>query len=76
MAKVAPIHYQKLLKTFQLDGWQHIGTTGDHLQLKKKGFPRRLVIPKYKEIPVFIILNNLRTARISRERYFELLKQV
>ena len=32
-----------------------------------------LVIPKYAAIPVFIIKNNLRTAGMTRERYFELL---
>ena len=29
----------------------------------------------YAAIPVFIIKNNLKTAGISRERYFELLSQ-
>jgi hypothetical protein len=31
------------------------------------------VIPKYAAVPVFVIKNNLRTAGMSRERYFELL---
>jgi hypothetical protein len=44
----------------------------------KPGVIRPVVIPKYAALPVFIIKNNLiknnlRTARISRERYFELL---
>jgi hypothetical protein len=34
---------------------------------------RPLVIPAYHEVPVFIIKNLLRTAAMSRERYFELL---
>ena len=76
MPKISPQPYAVLRKVFELDGWQYIGTTGDHIQMKKSGFIRRVVIPKYKEVPVFIILNNLRTAKISRQRYFELLKQV
>jgi hypothetical protein len=36
---------------------------------------RPLVIPVYREIPVFIIRNLLRTAGMSRERYFDLLKK-
>ena len=36
---------------------------------------RPVVIPKYAAIPVFIIKNNLRTAGMTRERYFELLGQ-
>jgi len=39
----------------------------------KHGFLRPIVIPKYKNIPVFIIKNNLRSSGISRDRYFELL---
>ena len=76
MARITPIHWRKLLKIFELDGCELVGTTGDHLELKKTGALRRIVIPKYRDIPVFIIENNLKTAGISRQRYFELLKQV
>jgi hypothetical protein len=41
--------------------------------LTKPGVPRPVVIPRYAAVPVFIIRNNLRTAGMSRERYFELL---
>jgi hypothetical protein len=41
----------------------------------KPGVIRPVVIPKYDAIPVFIIKNNLRTAGMTRERYFELLGQ-
>lgn len=43
--------------------------------LTKPGVIRPVVIPKYAAIPVFIIKNNLRTAGMTRERYFELLGQ-
>jgi len=39
----------------------------------KAGYPRPVVFPKEKEIDVFIIKNNLKTARMTRERFFELL---
>jgi len=39
----------------------------------KTGILRPIIIPKYAAIPVFIIKNNLRSAGISRDRYFELL---
>jgi hypothetical protein len=39
----------------------------------KPGAIRPAVIPKFAAAPVFIIKNNLRTAGISRDRYFELL---
>jgi len=34
------------------------------------------VIPTYAEVPVFIIRNNLRTAGLSRDEYFRLLRQL
>jgi hypothetical protein len=37
----------------------------------KRGVMRPVVIPKYAAVPVFIIKNNLRTAGITRDRYFE-----
>lgn len=76
MPKIVPQHFSKLIKIFEQEGWKYLGIAGDHIQLRKAEFPRRLVIPKKKEVPVFIILNNLRTARISRERYFELLSKI
>ncbi len=41
--------------------------------LTKLGVIRPVVIPKYAAVPIFIIKNNLRSARMSRERYFDLL---
>lgn len=76
MARITPLHWRKLLKIFELDGCILVGQTGDHLELKKEGAKRRIVIPKYKDIPVFIIENNIKTAGISRRKYFELLKRV
>lgn len=76
MARITPIHWRKLLKIFELEGSILVGQTGDHLELKKEGAKRRIVIPKYRDIPVFIIENNIKTAGISRKRYFELLRMV
>lgn len=76
MAKLTPIHYKKLVRIFEFDGAEVVGQTGSHITLKKSGAKRRLVIPTYKQIPVFIIKNNIRTANMTRERYFELLKKV
>jgi hypothetical protein len=48
-------------------------TEGDHMIFTKRGVIRPVVVPKHAAVPVFVIKNNLRTAGISRERYFELL---
>lgn len=41
----------------------------------KKGCIRPVVIPKYKTIPVFIIKNNLRTAKVTNEEYFKIINK-
>ena len=74
MPRLTPIHWRKLVKVFEKDGWVYVRTRGDHLIYEKRGFLRPVVIPKYKEIPRFIIQKNLQTARISRKEYFRLLK--
>lgn len=47
---------------------------GDHFVFIKPGIVRPIVIPDWKEVPVFIIKNNIRTSGMSREEYFELLE--
>jgi hypothetical protein len=46
---------------------------GERVIYAKTGIIRPLIIPMYKEVPVFIIKNLLRTAGMARERFFELL---
>lgn len=75
--KITPIPYQKLVKVFELDGFTVKRRKGDHLILTKPGVKRPVVIKTSpREVPVTHILTNLRTAGMSRERYFELLHQV
>ncbi|OGI61347.1 hypothetical protein A2645_00750 [Candidatus Nomurabacteria bacterium RIFCSPHIGHO2_01_FULL_39_9] len=72
--KINPIHYKKLIKVFEKDGWVLDRTEGDHMVYVKDGYIRPVVIPCYSEIPIFIILNNIKTAKISRDKYLKLLK--
>jgi predicted RNA binding protein YcfA (HicA-like mRNA interferase family) len=76
MPKITPVSYQTLVRVFEKDGFQLQRTRGDHLVYTKPGISRPIVIPMYDQVPVFIIRNNLRSARMSRERYFELLGTV
>ena len=73
MSKLSPVSYKQLVKVFEADGFRCVRTEGDHMVFTKPGIIRPVVIPKYATVPVFIIKNNLRTAGMSRERYFELL---
>jgi len=73
MPKLRPVSHKKLTKVFEAEGFRCVRIEGDHMIFTKPGVPRPIVIPRYASIPVFIIKNNLKTAGISRERYFELL---
>ena len=76
MAKITPIHWRKLSRVFKLDGWQLSRIKGDHLVYTKARFERPIVIPKDARVEVFVVLGNLRTAKMSREKYFELLEKI
>ena len=76
MSRIAPIPYRKLVRVLEIEGFVLDRQRGDHMMFAKPGIPRPVVVPKDNPVPVFIIKNTLRTARISRERYFELLERV
>jgi predicted RNA binding protein YcfA (HicA-like mRNA interferase family) len=76
MSRIVPIPYWKLVRILEMEGFVLDRQRGDHMIFTKSGIPRPAVVPKDNPVPVFIIANILRTARISRERYFELLRKV
>ncbi len=76
MSRIAPVPYRKIVRILELEGFTLARERGDHLVFTKPGILRPVVVPRYDPLPVFIIKNALRTARISRERYFKLLEQV
>jgi len=75
MPKIVPISAKRLCKIFERAGFKCVRKEGDHFVYTKVGVTRPVVIPDRPSVPVFIIKNNLRTANISREEYFKLLKE-
>jgi predicted RNA binding protein YcfA (HicA-like mRNA interferase family) len=75
MPKLSPVSYKELVKVFESDGFRCVRIEGDHMVFTKPGIIRPVVIPRYSAVPVFVIKNNLRTAGMSRDRYFELLNR-
>jgi predicted RNA binding protein YcfA (HicA-like mRNA interferase family) len=75
MPRLTPVKWQILECIFEKDGFVFEREEGDHRCYTKDGVLRPVVIPKYPEIDVDIIRGNMRTANMSRERYFELLSQ-
>jgi len=75
--KITPVHYQILIKLFELDGFTVKRKRGDHIIMTKPGINRPLVIKTSpRKVPVTHIRTNMTTAGMSREQYFELLERV
>jgi predicted RNA binding protein YcfA (HicA-like mRNA interferase family) len=76
MSRITPVSWRQLEKVFLAAGFAFARQEGSHRSYTKAGVLRPVVIPTYDEVPVFIIRNNLRTAGISRDEYFQLLSGV
>jgi predicted RNA binding protein YcfA (HicA-like mRNA interferase family) len=76
MPRFTPEHWRTLEVVFLAAGFRFVRQEGSHRSYVKAGATRPVIIPAYKEVPVFIIRNNLKTAGLSRDDYFRLLAQV
>jgi predicted RNA binding protein YcfA (HicA-like mRNA interferase family) len=74
--RIGPTHYQIQIKIFEMAGCVYSRTKGNHLIYHYPGTIRPVVIPKYKEVPTFVIKNNMRVTGMSREEYLEFLEMV
>ena len=55
MAAIRPVHFQRLIRAFEQDGFRFDRQEGDHPIYVKAGVRRPLVIPVYRAVPVFIV---------------------
>ncbi len=76
MPRIIPVSYKVLLRVFLEAGCEYKRKKGSHHILTCPNCKRAVVIPEYSEIDVEIIKNNLRTAGISREEYFDILDRI
>jgi hypothetical protein len=76
LIKIKPTPYEIQVNIFEMAGCEYSRTKGDHLIYHFPGAIRPVVIPKYKEVPAFVILNNMRIIGLSREKYLELLLKI
>jgi len=75
--KIIPVHYETLLKLFELDGFSMRRKKGDHIIMTKPGIKRPLVIKTSPRlVPVTHIRTNMTTAGMTRELYFKLLDKM
>ena len=76
MLKIKPTNWQTQVKIFEKYGSIFVRQKGDHLVFHHKNARRAVVIPKYEEIPVTIIKNNMRTVGMTRDEYISILKTI
>ena len=76
MPKLTPTDWETQLKIFQAYGCKYKRKKGSHHILTCPNAKRAVVIPEYDEIDIDIIKNNMRTVGMSREDYFNIIKQI
>jgi predicted RNA binding protein YcfA (HicA-like mRNA interferase family) len=76
MPRIAPTHWKVQIQVFQLYGCKYKRKKGSHHILTYPNATRAVVIPEYDQIDIDIIKNNMRTVGMSRDEYFELLKEI
>lgn len=69
MPKIAPISWKILVRVFESFGFAVSRTSGDHVIMSRPGARRPVIVPKWDQVPVYIIRNNLRSAQIDRDEY-------
>ena len=73
--RITPVHWKVLECIFQKDGFVFERQESSHRTYIKEGCLRPLVIPTYSEIDDDIIHGLMRTAGMTRKKYFEYLEQ-
>lgn len=76
MPKLAPIHWKKFEKFLLVVGCEFRRQESSHRIYWKQGLLRPVIIQAKGKVPVFIILNNLRTLHIDRESYLKLMENL
>ena len=76
MPRLIPAPWKVLECIFLKDGFVFDRQLGAHRTYFKPGIKRPVVIPAHsKPVSVMAIMGNMKTAGMSRERYFQLLEK-
>ena len=76
MPRLSPTDWRTQVKIFEKFGCHYVRQKGAHLIYHHPDAKRAVVIPRYDEVPVTVITNNMRTVNMSRAEYFQLLAEV
>jgi predicted RNA binding protein YcfA (HicA-like mRNA interferase family) len=73
MPRLTPLSWQEVICVFQQLGYKQSGQKGSHIKMEKPGVARPLIVPRYSEIRLDILLGLIRTAGITRDAFLALL---
>ncbi len=76
MPQLSTIHWKEFEKFLLYIGCKFKRQKGDHRIYWRVGLNRPIVLPTYKNLPIFIIRNNLRTLNMTVDEYLEVLKKM
>lgn len=76
MAHLTPIPWRKFEKFLLAVGCEFRRQVGDHRIYSRADLKRPIVLVTVKDLPIFIIRNNLRVLSISPEEYLDILDRL
>lgn len=76
MAKLTPISWKEFDKFLLFLGCKFKRQKGSHRVYTRTGLKRPLIVPAHKEIPIFVIRNNLRILNMTADEYLAILEQL
>ena len=76
MPRLIPVHYGKFCKFLEYVGLTFKRQKGSHLVYVRDDLPRPIIVPKKKALSRNIILTNLRSLGISKEKYLDIITKI
>lgn len=76
MFVLTPVKRSKFEKFLTFIGCKYKRSAGDHFIYDREDLKRPVVITADREVPIFIIRNNLRTLNMTVEEFLEILKEL
>lgn len=72
MPRITPIPWQKFERFLLISGCRFKREKGNHRIYWRADLKRPIIIPREKQLPIFVIRNNLRVLGMSPEDYLDI----
>ena len=76
MPRLPVVSSKKFCALIEMCGCVFDGIEGDHYVYRRPDLVRPIVVPVRKELPVYIVLNNLHTLGMTRSDFIRALKKL